>query len=251
MILTTKPQQEVRHICNFIIKALHKSNHNKVVLGLSGGIDSAVSLFLVQKVVPAKSIYIIHSYYSKDHLKDTLEILKKTQIPQTNIHFIPIKPLVDRIAKTLKVTGKVRLGNIMARVRMILLYDLAKKEKALVCGTENKSEHYLGYFTRFGDAASDFESIRHLYKTQVYELAKYLKIPEKIIVKPPTAGLWKNQTDEEELGFTYEQADQVIYLYFEQKKTIENIIALGFYNAPKILKQIAGNRFKNAVPYTL
>jgi len=251
MIPLIKVEQEVGNICRFIKKVLQKNKHEKVILGLSGGIDSAVCLYLLQQVVSPKNIFVVHSYYSKDHLKDVQELLKQTQIPSENINLISIKPLVAKFTKTLKITGKIRLGNIMARVRMILLYDLAKKEKALVCGTENKSEHYLGYFTRFGDAASDFEPIQHLYKTQVYELAKYLKIPEKIIAKPPTAGLWKNQTDEEELGFTYHEADQVIQLYFEQKKTVKEITALGFSNASDIIKKIHSNHFKHEVPYTL
>jgi len=250
-MLKTLPQKEVFKITRFIKKTLVKAKTQKVVLGLSGGIDSAVSLFLLTQVVQPENIFIIHSYYSSDHIADAKTILKLAQIPEKNIFFINIKPIVDGIKNTLLINDQVRLGNIMARVRMILLFDRAKKENALVCGTENKSEHFLGYFTRFGDAASDFEPIQHLSKTQVYQLAKYLKIPQKIIKKPPTAGLWKNQTDEEEMGFTYQEADRVIFLYFEKKKTIAEIINLDCPNAKKILAQVAKNHFKHEVPYTL
>ncbi|MBI2190192.1 MAG: NAD(+) synthase, partial [Candidatus Levybacteria bacterium] len=133
---------------------------------------------------------------------------------------LSIKSIVDKLAKTLGVQplkDSIRLGNIMARVRMILLYDLAKKHQALVCGTENRSEYHLGYFTRFGDEASDFEPIRHLYKTQVYQLASYLGVPKTVIDKKPTAGLWAEQTDEGEFGFSYKEADPVLYLYFDKK----------------------------------
>src|SRR5258708_26883046 len=115
-------------------------------------------------------------------------------------------------------------------MRMIILYDLAKKYKALVCGTENKSENLLGYFTRFGDQASDIEPIEHLYKTQVYQLAKYLNLPDAIITQQPSAGLWQGQTDEGQFGFTYEEADQVLFLHFEKKLVVEIIEKLGFTN---------------------
>jgi len=139
----------------------------------------------------------------------------------------------------------------MARTRMIILFDQAKRHEALVCGTENKSEHLLGYFTRFGDSASDIEPITHLYKTQVYQLAKYLKIPEEIIQTQPTAGLWENQTDEGEFGFTYEEADQVLYLFHDRNKSLNEIINLGFKNTEKIIKRVKQNEFKRKTPYTI
>jgi len=132
-------------------------------------------------------------------------------------------------------------------MRMILLFDLAKKYKALVLGTENKTEHLLGYFTRFGDSASDIEPIRHLYKTQVRKLAKYLKIPEKIIKKTPTAGLWQGQTDEREFGFSYGEADQILLLYLDQKKNVEEIVNKGIKleQVEKVVKRLKANEFKH------
>ena len=146
---------------------------------------------------------------------------------------------------------KVRLGNIMARIRMIIIYDLAKKHNALVAGTENQSEYLLGYFTRFGDQASDFEPIQHLYKTQVYQLAKFLGVPKNIIEKEPTAGLWNGQTDEGEFGFTYQEADQVLYLYYDKKLKLEKIKKKGFRNAEKIIKFSLKNSYKHHAPYSL
>ena len=113
-----------------------------------------------------------------------------------------IQPAVDTILQQIQDADRVRRGNVMARVRMIYLYDLAKKHTALVLGTENKTEYFLGYFTRYGDEAADIEPIRSLYKTQVQQLGQYFQLPASILNKAPSAGLWSNQTDEQEFGFS-------------------------------------------------
>jgi NAD+ synthase len=139
----------------------------------------------------------------------------------------------------------------MARIRMIILFDLAKQLNAMVCGTENKSEKLLGYFTRFGDAASDLEPLSHLYKTQVFQLAKYLKVPKFITDQSPTAGLWDGQTDENDFGFTYKEADQILHFYCDKKMKMEEIKRLKFKNAEKIIKRYNANKFKQKTPYSL
>lgn len=239
---------ETIRIIKFIQDIRKKTGLNKIVLGLSGGIDSATSLYLLNKSIPPEDIIIAHLYYFKP---EKLEELIK-DIPKQNIHFISIKETVDNLCDLLKISeNQIRKGNIAARIRMIILYDLAKKYNGLVCGTENKSENLLGYFTRFGDWASDFEPIEHLYKTQVYKLAEYLKVPKEIIEKKPTAGLWLEQTDEEELGFIYKEADQVLYMYFEQKLSVKEIKKQGFKNGEKILETVNRNKFKHKVPYKI
>lgn len=155
-----------------------------------------------------------------------------------------------RSTRTINVE-KIRFGNIMARMRMIYLYDLAKKYDALVCGTENRYEDILGYFTRYGDEASDFEPIKHLYKTHVYQLAEYFDVPAEIREQTPTAGLWLDQTDEKQLGFSYKEADQVLYLYFDKRQTLDEIKTHGFKNAEKIIGWAKNNQFKHEVPYVL
>jgi NAD+ synthase len=155
-----------------------------------------------------------------------------------------------------------RKGNAMARARMMVVYDVAKELNALVCGTENKSEKYLAYFTRFGDEASDVEPIQHLYKTQVRQLAAFLRLPEQFITKAPSAGLWDGQTDEAELGFSYDQADQVIEGFLQEIKQVENITQLAAVTISQkteldlpiveaVLKRIKNNHFKHEVPYTI
>jgi NAD+ synthase len=227
-----------------------------VAIGLSGGIDSAVSFALARRSISPKNIFVAHLYYFKSQINFLKPLLRKVNIPQKNIYNISIKDAVDKFQKELGLTTnsrdyRVRLGNIMARARMIMLCDLAKKHDALVCGTENKSEFYLGYYTRFGDEASDFEPIRHLYKTQIYQLAKNLNIPKKIIDLPPSAGLWTGQTDETELGFSYQEADRVLSLYLDQKKSLPEIIKMGFPNAKKIIYRVNKNSFKHSSPYII
>ena len=241
---------EEKRIASWIKNVLKKQGFKNVVIGLSGGIDSAVAFSLIEKSIPSQNIFVAHLYYFKSQINALESFLKKSNVPQENIYNISIKNAVGTLQKTMGLTKiskdyHLRLGNIMARARMIALYDLAKKNNALVCGTENKSEFCLGYFTRFGDEASDFEPIRHLYKTQVYQLAKHLDVPKKIIDLPPTAGLWKGQTDEIDFGFSYEEADQVLSLYLDRKKSLLEIISKGFTNAKKIIDRVRKNSFKH------
>ncbi len=250
------PKTETVKIINFIKDTLRKQSFENVAIGLSGGVDSAVSFALLKKAVLPKNIFIAHLYYFDSQIKLLDSLIGNLNIPQKNIYHISIKDAVDTLKKTAGLTESskdyyLRLGNIMARARMIILYDLAKKHNALVCGTENRSEFYLGYFTRFGDEASDFEPIRQLYKTQIYELANYLSVPKKIIDSPPTAGLWTGQTDEGDFGFSYKEADNVLHLYFDDKKTVQDIISRGFPNAKKVIDWALKNSFKRHLPYVI
>lgn len=248
---------EAAKITLFIKTVLREQGFKNIVIGLSGGIDSAVSLSLLAKSIPSENIYVAHLHYFDSQLDALKSFLKELNVPQKNISNISIKPAVDQISETLNLnnvamkqsSNRIRLGNIMARTRMIFLYDLAKKHNALACGTENKSELLLGYFTRFGDEASDLEPIRHLYKTQVYQLAKCLDVPKKIIDLTPTAGLWNGQTDEKDFGFSYKEADCVLDLYFDKKKPLSDIIK-DFPNAEKIIGRVNKNSFKRHLPYT-
>jgi len=254
--LKINPVLEEKKITSFISDVLKTQGFDNVIIGLSGGIDSALSLSLVRKVVDPKNIFVAHLYYFKSQINSLLPFLKKANIPQKNIYNISIKNVVGQTAKAAGLTKnskdyQTRLGNMMARTRMILLYDLAKKHQGLVCGTENKSELFLGYFTRFGDEASDFEPIQHLYKTQVYQLAKHLNIPEKIISQAPSAGLYDNQTDEKDFGFSYEEADKVLDIYLNNKKSVSKTILKNFPNAQKIFDWVNKNSFKHHLPHTI
>lgn len=254
-LLEINPQQEKEKIVTFLKETFKKQHINQAVIGLSGGIDSTTSFFLLKEVLPAENIHVAHMYYFRPVFSDIEKEVRIAGMPPENIHLLSIKKAVDNIVKLQKIEmdekGKIRLGNIAARIRMIILFDIAKKVNGLVVGTENKSENLLSYFTRFGDQASDIEPIEHLYKTQVYQLAKYLGVPDVLLDQTPTAGLWYGQTDEGQFGFSYEEADQVLYLHLEQNKSVEEIEQQGFSNAKKILTWHKQNLFKHNVPYVL
>jgi len=280
-LLTINPKKETKKIIGFLKQTFRKQKIEKAVIGLSGGIDSALAFTLLIKALKPKQIIALYLPYSMPFFKNKdgnyqniKKLLKKNRFSEKNFYVIPIsgptKKILDKIktasltlwqkliyganecftCPNTSTTVKIRFGNIMARLRMIFLFDTAKKNQALVCGTENKSERLLGYYTRFGDSASDLEPISHLYKTQVLQLAKYLKIPKKIITTKPSAGLWENQTDEGEFGFTYAEADQVLYLTHDRGQDI-NIVKKNFPNAEKIFKRFLDNQFKLKTPYKL
>ncbi|MBI3576417.1 NAD(+) synthase, partial [Candidatus Gottesmanbacteria bacterium] len=192
-------QRVTEQLTKFIKDAFKRANFFRAVIALSGGVDSATSCALAVRALGAGSVYPVllpYGTFNPQGMRDAETIIKALGVARENVIRIDIKPMVDPLIRLDSSIDNIRKGNIMARVRMTALFDQAKKQKALVVGTENKSERLLGYFTRFGDSASDIEPLANLYKTQVFKLAKYLGIPESIITKPPTAGLWKGQTDE-------------------------------------------------------
>lgn len=253
--MNINPEQEKQKIVSFLKETFKQQGVKKAVIGLSGGIDSTTSFFLMKEVLSLEDIIVAHLFYESPVFSHVAEVLDEHKMPKENIYVLSIKEPVDAVANIMQLDGdedeKVRKGNISARMRMIMLYDLAKKHKAMVVGTENKSENLLGYFTRFGDQASDIEPIEHLYKTQVYQLAKHLGIPDSIINQDPTAGLWQGQTDEGEFGFTYKEADEVLYLATEEQLSLDDIKAKGFENAEKILVWRKNNIFKHIAPYRI
>lgn len=267
-MFTSNYQQKSKQITDWIRETMESTPMKNIVLGLSGGIDSALSATLSTHALGKDHVYIALLPYgelNKEGFNDAKLVIESLEIQQDHVFEIDIQKAVDIVVNEMKQSqnngiatdsaslrnDNIRKGNIMARVRMIYLYDLAKKLNALVCGTENKTENLLGYFTRFGDEASDMEPIINLYKTEVWEMAKHLGIPEKIITKAPTAGLWESQTDEGELGFTYKEADQILYYYIDEKLSTEEIVAKGIKKEviEKVLARVAENDFKHHLPY--
>jgi NAD+ synthase len=237
-----------------IQKSFQQEGYKDALIGVSGGVDSATSLALTVRAIGKTHVYPVLLPYGSlndEATNDALLVINWLGIPKKNVQTVDIQPMVDAsVAVMDKNMDDGRKGNIMARMRMVVLYDLSKKMHELVVGTENKTEHLLGYYTRFGDEASDIEPIGDVYKTQVYELARHLGVPTKILNKPPTAGLWQGQTDEGEFGFTYKQADEVLSLHVDQHLSRRAIIQRGY--APKLVGRIwwwldKGN-FKDRMP---
>jgi NAD+ synthase len=233
----------------------NKAGYLRAVVGLSGGIDSAVVYALCIKALGADNVYGIRmpGTSSSDESLDHAELVYK----KFGGHMLTID--IGALQAVTMMTcsfghqwistpkdQKLRYGNIAARLRMITLFDFSAQAHALVVGTENLSEHKLGYFTLFGDAASSVEPIRNLYKTEVFELAKELGVPEVIIKKPPTADLWEGQTDEGEMGFTYEAADNILYC---SEKTYAMYGKISDLHA--VEEQCSKMAFKHSIPYVV
>ncbi len=251
---TFNPSEYSKKTISFIKNACKKEKIEDVLIGLSGGVDSATSLTLTVKALGKEHVFPVLLPCGKlndEGTNDAMFIIRSLKINPKQIMTVDIKPFVDAVSKYDKSMDEGRLGNVMARMRMVVLFDLSKKFNRLVVGTENKTEHLLGYYTRFGDEASDIEPLRNFYKTQVFELAKYIKVPQKIIDKKPTAGLWPGQTDEGEFGFEYKVADEILFLFSEKGLSKSEIVKKGFDKkiVDRVWWWIEKGEFKDRVPY--
>lgn len=253
--MKTDLKKTVNDIVSFIQAAFRQEGFTNAIIGLSGGIDSATSCALSVHALGVTHVYPVLLPYgslNNQDTKDAKKVILRLKIPEGNVRVIDIQPVVDVVVKILDPSmDDPRRGNVMARIRMIVLYDFMKALPGLVVGTENKTEHLLGYYTKFGDEASDIEPLRNLYKTDVYELARYLGIPGQILSKAPSAGLWDGQTDEGEFGFTYKMADEVLMLHHDQHIPRETFEKRGFDK--KLLDRmwfwLSKGEFKQRVPH--
>lgn len=211
MILPTLRENTEQVIEKFLAEKLRKVGAKGFVLGVSGGVDSAVVLRLCARAVGKKKVLALlmpERDSPKGDLKDSVELCR---LEGVDYRVIDITAPIEGFKKAIR--GKIdreSLANIKARARMIALYHYANTDWRLVVGTSNKSEILVGYFTKYGDGGADLEPIGDLYKTEVWELARKLGIPEKIVKKAPSAGLWKGQTDEGEMGITYRKLDAIL-----------------------------------------
>ena len=237
-------------LVKFLRENFKKAGFSKAVLGLSGGIDSALVAYLLRDALGKENVLAIMMPYkssnpdSLNHAKLVVEDLK------INAKSIEITDMIDAYFKNEKEASSLRMGNKMARERMSILFDYSSKENALVVGTSNKTEIYLGYSTQFGDSACALNPIGDLYKTNIWDLSRYLKIPNELIEKKPSADLWEGQTDEQEMGLTYKEADQVLYRMLEENKTVEEILAEGFNKdlVDNIVRRMNKSEYKRRMP---
>lgn len=242
-------------IRNFIKEYLRETGAHGAVIGLSGGVDSSVVATLLVKALGRNNVLGLimpHAETSDNDLKDAVYVAELLGITYKVIRINGILKDIIMLSPWLtKHTDKIVKGNIIARIRMLLLYYHANALKMLVAGTGDKSEYLIGYFTKFGDGAADFFPILDLYKSQVRELAKYLNLPEKIWKKPSSPGLWRGHLAKEELGFEYNVIDQVLFGYFEKKLKIEELaklISISESDVRNILARVERTRHKRKPP---
>jgi len=254
----TEIKAEIDKIVAFLQQTFTEQGFDKAVIAVSGGIDSALALTLLARALPAEQIFPLLLPYGEQNMADAQTIIDFNHIPADKVQTFNIQALADQALATAGeengTIDQLRLGNMMARLRMIFIFDQAKKKRALVIGTENKSEHLLAYYTRYGDEASDLEPLAHLYKTEVRALAKALDLPAVFLDKAPSAGLWAGQSDEAELGFSYELADRVLVAresgLSEAEILASNKFATDDQQAIKaIFQRLKAVEFKSRVPY--
>ena len=235
-------------LIRFMQEEVQKAGLSKAVVGISGGIDSAVVSILAQKAFGTSFLGLMlpSSTSHASSYNDAQTLCEKFNIKSEKIF---IGDLIDGYFKD-KDASKLRIGNFGARMRMSVLYDISARENALVIGTSNKSELLLGYGTIFGDIACAINPIGELYKTEIFEFASFLGVPESILTKAPSADLWEGQSDEDEFGFTYAQIDKVLYAHIEKNFSKEELISAGF--EPQLvemtIERIEQNRFKGKLP---
>ena len=237
-------------LTGFIRSEITRVGYSRAVIALSGGIDSALSCYLAAEALGPENILAVRMPYkssSADSLEHAQLVIDALGVQSLTI---PITEMADPLLERFPEMAKVRRGNIMARLRMIVIYDQSEAYHGLVVGTGNKTEILLGYTTLYGDSACAINPLGDLYKTQVRQLSRALGIPEAIVAKAPSADLWTGQTDEGELGFTYEEVDKLLYLLIDQRYSPADCIAAGFDRSfvKAVVERVRRNHFKRILP---
>ncbi len=237
-------------LTRFIHTEITRTGLTRAVLGLSGGIDSALVAYLAVRALGAENVLAVRMPYkssSQDSLDDAQLVIDDLKMQSLTI---PITDMADGLISREPGMSNMRKGNIMARCRMITLYDQSEAFKGLVVGTGNKTEILLGYSTLFGDSAHALNPIGDMYKAQIRQLSQAVGVPQPIRDKAPSADLWSGQTDEAELGFTYEEADKLLFLLVDQRYSPEECVEAGFDQkfVQTVVRRVRRNHFKRVMP---
>lgn len=237
-------------LTGFIKSEVTRVGFSRAVIGLSGGIDSALACYLAAEALGPDNVLAVRMPYkssSADSLNHAALVIEDLKIPSLTVE---ITGMVDALFAQFPDANALRRGNAMARARMIVLFDQSAAFNGLVIGTGNKTEILLGYSTWYGDSASALNPVGDLYKAQVRQLSRAVGVPAPIVEKPPSADLWDGQTDEDELGFTYDDADKLLYLLVDQRYRPEDCVEAGFPRqfVENVVRRIQRNHFKRVMP---
>ncbi len=239
-------------IVKFIQSKVSEAKTDGIVVGLSGGIDSTLIAYLACEAVGKENVFGIIMPSTTTPTEDKIHGISIAQGLGIDYKEIAIDSILNEfLFMTQLEEDNLAIGNLKARIRMSIIYFYANQKKYLVSGTGNKSEILIGYFTKHGDGACDIEPIGDLYKTDVFKLSRYMGVPEDIIEKPPRAGLWNNQTDEAEIGMSYDLIDQILYQYCEKSKKdkeISEMLEIPVDDVDMIIDKINRNKHKSKVP---
>lgn len=234
------------YLVNWLKEQVKKTNCKGLIVGISGGIDSALVAALATKACGSNTLGVIMPIGNMSlDLDDAQKVIKTLKMPATTID---LTSTYQSLTNALKIDHKLALANIKPRLRMSTLYALAQQKNYLVLGTDNKAEWMLGYFTKHGDGGVDLLPIVHLKKHEVYQLAKMLNLPESVLVKKPSAGLWPGQYDEDELGFSYQEVDRFLAnesVKPEIKAKIKKQIQISAHKREPLPAPLAPSDFQN------
>ena len=237
-------------LTGFIRQEVQRAGFERGVVGVSGGVDSALTCFLAAEALGPQNVLAVLMPYRTSSPDSEQHALQVVQTAGVRHVVLPITAMADGLLELLPQANRIRAGNVMARCRMIVLYDQSAEFQGLVIGTGNKTEILLGYTTQYGDAACALNPVGDLYKTQLRQLAAAVGVPQPVLDKAPTADLWAGQTDEGELGFTYAEVDRLLYLLVDERYSPEDCVRAGFQRefVHAVLERVRKQHFKRVMP---